>query len=66
MLKEMKKPKKRKEINYSELETVCKQHLDNISSGKYHEDDNDAHYIYEYAMMSIYGKDVFDYINSKL
>ena len=61
----MEKPKQLKTINLESLVSTCQQHLDYIDSDDYYEDNDDAHYIYEEAMRTIFGKDVFNYINER-
>ena len=64
----MEKPKQLsdKEIDLTELRNVCQGYIDFIDNDKeYYEDNNYDHYIFEKAMTTIFGKDVFDWINQR-
>lgn len=43
-----------------ELKKIVDEHIESVKSGKYHEDDDDAHYIYEAAVEAFYGKEVWE------
>jgi hypothetical protein len=43
------------------LVNICSSHIDEVMNNN--EDDDMEHYIYEVAMETIYGKDIFDFIN---
>jgi hypothetical protein len=64
----MQKPEQLQQFNLDELLLQCEAYLSGIESGELHEDEqSDAHhYIFEAAMKSFYGPDVFEWINSKL
>lgn len=64
----MEKPKQltEKEIDLTELRNVCQGYIDFIDNdNEYYEDNNNDHYIFEKAMTTIFGKDVFDWINQR-
>jgi len=64
----MEKPKQlsEKEIDLTELRNVCQGYIDFIDNDKeYYEDNDYDHYIFEKAMTTIFGKDVFDWINQR-
>ena len=44
--------------DFSTLISYCKQHIDSPNM------EDNPYYIYEVAMIAIYGKDVFKYLNS--
>ncbi len=55
----MVRPQQLENIDWSSVIAQANNLLDNPS-----EDDDDAHYLYEEVMMTVFGKDVFDYINN--
>ena len=55
----------RPEIDIDPLRMICEDYMDAISTNKYVDDDLE-HYIFECAMETLYGDDVWDYINSKM
>ncbi len=61
----MKKPKllKNKDIDIQKLKDICEQYLIEVEEGRSIDSDT-PHYIYEIAMLTFYGKDVFDYIGN--
>lgn len=60
------KPIQLKEINLEILRKTCQDYIDFIYSNEYHEDNDYTHYIYEAAMQSIFGENVFDIINKRI
>jgi hypothetical protein len=60
----MPRPKQIEEPSLSALKKACKEYIDSLADGEY--DREDEHYIYEAAMEAMYGKEVWEYINSKL
>lgn len=64
----MEKPKQLsdKEIDLTELRNICQGYIDFIDNDKeYYEDNDNDHYIFEKAMTTIFGKDVFDWMNKR-
>ena len=51
--------------NFRELVEVCKQFMEYIDSEDYNEDHAFKQYIYECALRTVYGDDVFAYIKSR-
>ncbi len=49
--------------NFTELISLCASHIDDIDSGN--EDEDTRQFIYEEAMMAVYGKDIFKWINER-
>jgi len=49
--------------DYSKLENCCENYLDEVGNSWV---DELEHYIFEEAVIALYGNDIFDYINSKL
>lgn len=49
--------------DYSKLEICCENYLDEVSNPWVKEL---GHYIFEEALIALYGNDIFDFINSKL
>ncbi len=60
---EIDKPKQLVRMDLGNLVSMCQQHLNNIEKGKIGGDE--THYIYEQAMMAVFGRDVFDFINER-
>lgn len=51
--------------NYSVLCDLCSQYLDLVKTGSV--DDSDLeHYIFEVALESVYGDDVWKYVNERI
>ncbi len=53
-----------KKIKLKPLREICEQYINEIESGDFLDSDL-PHFIYEIAMVTIYGKDIFKYINKK-
>ena len=53
------------EIDIGPLRMICEDYMDAISKGEYIDNDLE-HYIFECAIETLYGDDVWDYINSKM
>jgi len=54
-----------KKINLESLKETCEEYIEHIYSEKYHEDNDYDHFIFETAMTTLYGENVFDIINKK-
>lgn len=50
--------------DFSEVTRSCKCYLDEVTRGEI--DSDTKHYIFEAAMIAVYGTKVFDYINRRL
>jgi glycosyltransferase involved in cell wall biosynthesis len=62
----MEKPNQLNQVNLDELRKICQEYVDFVDSDdEYYEDNNFDQYIFEKAMMALYGKDVFDWINER-
>lgn len=62
----MEQPKKLKEINIDKLSEICEQYIKFIDNDEEYSEDNDNdHYIFECAMETMYGENVWDWINSR-
>lgn len=48
------------------LRAMAENHIKSIASGEYHEDNDDAHYMYEAVLKAFYGPNVFKWINKKV
>jgi hypothetical protein len=57
------KPQRIAVPNYDQLETLCQGYIDSLGTDK--EREGARGYIYEEALMAIYGRNIFDYINKK-
>jgi hypothetical protein len=62
----MPKPKVLEDMDLDHLIEQCQEYIDFIDSDEYHEDGNDAHYIFEAAMMAVFGNDVFKWVNKRV
>lgn len=62
----MEKPKRLENIELESLISECEGYLEFVDSDDYHEDNDYDHYIFKQAMKTVFGKDVFKYINNKL
>jgi hypothetical protein len=62
----MEKPKQLIEVNLDELRKICQEYVDFVDSDdEYYEDNNYDQYIFGRAMVALYGKDVFNWINER-
>jgi hypothetical protein len=52
------------ELDYSQVKKACERHIQNLADGDQERDDE--HWIYEAAMEAVYGKKVWDWVNSVL
>jgi len=61
----MEKPVKldRKDISLESLEVECQEYIDYVFSDGYHEDNDFSHYIFETAIETFFGKNVWKKIN---
>jgi hypothetical protein len=50
--------------NFDHVKKACAEHVQSIIDGTYHEDNDDAHYIFEEAMKAVYGADIFKWYNA--
>lgn len=46
------------------LRIICQEHINELAKGGY--DDGAEHYIYECAMETVFGKDVWTFINARV
>jgi hypothetical protein len=54
------------QIDLKPLRKICQSHINFIDDDEdYHEDNDNDHYVYEIAMETIFGKDVFEFINKR-
>lgn len=62
----MEKPKQLEQINLDELRKICQEYIDFIDNDEeYYEDNDFDQYIFEKAMMTIFGENVFEYIDQR-
>ena len=57
------RPRQRTVINLTRLRKHCQNHIDALATGDAREDDERC--IYEVAMITVFGKSVFDWINER-
>ena len=56
----IKKPKPIDDIKISDLRNLCQEYIDFVYSNEYYEDNDYKEYIFEEALMTIFGNDVFE------
>lgn len=62
----MKKPEQIKEPDLDALRRICQDYIDFVDDdGRYHEDNDYNQYVFETALETIFGKDVYEYINKR-
>lgn len=57
-------PKKLAKIDFTALEKICQDYIDYCASDEYHEDNDYEHYIYETALETVFGEDIWKFINN--
>jgi hypothetical protein len=64
----MKRPLRHRNVDITLLVQSCEDFIDFLEADDYHEDkiENYVNDIFGKAMSAIYGKDIFNYINSKI
>jgi len=62
---EAKKPHQVKLPDLTELRGACQSYIDELAGGK-NADSDSTEYIFEAAMETLYGKDIFNWINERL
>ena len=58
------KPSPVKVIDLSPLIKTCQEYIDFVYGNEYHEDNDYEHFIFESALITIYGDKIFDTINA--
>lgn len=62
----MEKPKQLENPDFTLLKDACQQYIDFIDNdAEYYEDNDNDHRIFESAMETIFGKEVWDFINNR-
>lgn len=64
----MEKPKQlnTEEIDLNALKEICQNYIDFVDNDEeYHEDNDYDHYIFETAMETVFGKEVWNFINNR-
>lgn len=64
----MDKPKQLTKINLEALRQACQEYVDFVDNDEeYHEDlqDDYEHEILEQALMAVFGKDIYDWVNAR-
>ena len=62
---EQEKPKPLPNIDISKLQKRCCEYIDEVATGDYLDEDY-RYYIFEAAVSAVFGKDVWNFVNSKL
>jgi hypothetical protein len=57
-------PKQLTTVDTSSIRQICKEYIQCVKNGK--EPKDAEHYIFEEALMAVYGKDIFNYVNTYL
>ena len=58
-------PQLLKKINWEPVITEAISRRDSVVNGDYHEDNDDAHYLFETVMEAVFGKYYFDWENEE-
>ena len=62
----MEQPKQLETVDLQKLIEICQDYINFIDNDeKYHEDNDYDHYIFEVAMETVFGKDVWKFINGR-
>ena len=62
----MEKPKQLENIDLENLRNICQKYIDFVDNDdEYYEDNDYDHHIFELALMTIFGNDIFKYINKR-
>lgn len=56
-------PKVKDYIDWTPVINIAKEMIDEMSEGDYYDCRDDEHFLYEAVMTSMYGDDVFEWIN---
>jgi len=57
---------KTEEIDLTGLRKICQNYIDFVDNDNgYHEDNDYAHYLFETAMKTVFGKEVWNFINNR-
>ena len=60
------KPKQLETIDLEMLRNICQEYIDFVDNDDVYYNDNDYdHYIFETALTTIFGNDIFEYINKR-
>lgn len=63
---EMEQPKQLETINLEKLRNICQDYINFIDNDEeYHEDNDYKEYIFEAAMETVFGKEVWTYVNNR-
>lgn len=52
-------------IDLSKLKTSCQGYIDYVDSEEYSEDNDEAHYMFETAIETFFGKKVWEFVNNR-
>lgn len=62
----LKKPNQLETVDLQKLRDICQKYINFIDcDDEYYEDNDYEHYIFEVAMETVFGKDVWKFINSR-
>ena len=59
------KPPMLQHTDFNKLVETCQKYINYVDSDDYHEDNDWSHYIYEAVIETLYGKDVWKWINNR-
>ena len=59
------RPIPKEEIDWNNVIDIAKKHVESVDDGTYHEDNDDAAYMFREVLMAIYSRDYFDWENGK-
>jgi len=60
------RPPLKSSIDLISLRDICSQYMDEVERGEICDDSDNEHYIFETAIETFYGKDVWTWINDKI
>ena len=62
----LKVPEQVVNLNCMSLRTTCRNYIIFVASDDYHDDNDYKHYIYETALETIYGKEIWDFTKKQI
>lgn len=60
------KPQIKDNIDWVPVKVFASSIINDIADGSYHEDDDNEQYLYETVIESIYGKEIWDWMNERI
>lgn len=57
------RPQIKNDVKWAKVIVMAEDIVNRVASGDYHEDNDDAHYMWEEVMTALYGNDFFEWFN---